>query len=319
MARARNIKPGFFKNADLVELPMEARLLFIGLWTLADRAGRLEDRPKQIKMEIFPADAVNVDAALEGLQQWDFVKRYEVNGRRLLQVVNFSKHQNPHKDEKLSVLPAPDGTFDVTPCKNGASTVQAQCKEDGSIVRTQCKDGAATVAIGLIPDPLIPDAGLLIPESGCPGSPLAPPPVQQANGLKRASTYTPAFERAWSALPRRPGDSKADAFKAWGARLKEGKSAELMTAGAASYAAYCAAEGTEPQFLKQGATFFGPGLHFESDWSVREGVIGKRQRLGGVGQLTDAARQAANDESDAEALRILSGSRTPGQEGISHG
>lgn len=50
-----------------------------------------------------------------------------------------------------------------------------------------------------------------------------------------------------------------------------------------------------------------------------ETAAGKRQRLGGVGQLTDAARQAANDESDAEALRILSGNRTPGQEGISHG
>ena len=56
MARARNIKPGFFRNSDLVELPMDARLLFIGLWTLADRMGRLEDRPKQIKMEIFPAE-----------------------------------------------------------------------------------------------------------------------------------------------------------------------------------------------------------------------------------------------------------------------
>ena len=46
MARARNIKPGFFRNADLVEMPIEARLLFIGLWTLADRSGRLEDRPR---------------------------------------------------------------------------------------------------------------------------------------------------------------------------------------------------------------------------------------------------------------------------------
>ena len=41
MARARNIKPGFFRNADLAELTFEARLLFIGLWTLADSEGRL--------------------------------------------------------------------------------------------------------------------------------------------------------------------------------------------------------------------------------------------------------------------------------------
>ena len=64
MARARNIKPGFFRNADLAELPIEARLLFIGLWTIADREGRMEDRPKQIKMELFPADSLDCDDLL---------------------------------------------------------------------------------------------------------------------------------------------------------------------------------------------------------------------------------------------------------------
>jgi len=51
MSRSRNIKPGFFRNADLVELPVETRLLFIGLWGLADREGRMSDRPKQIKIK----------------------------------------------------------------------------------------------------------------------------------------------------------------------------------------------------------------------------------------------------------------------------
>lgn len=139
MARARNIKPGFFKNADLVELTMETRLLFIGLWTLADRAGRLEDRPKQIKMELFPADAVDVNACLDDLQRWGFVQRYEGTGKRLIQITNFAKHQNPHRDEKASALPAPD-----------ANTVQAPCDA-----------GADTVPIGLIADSLIPDSGSL--------------------------------------------------------------------------------------------------------------------------------------------------------------
>jgi hypothetical protein len=68
MARARNIKPSFFTNEELVELPFSTRLLFIGLWTLADREGRLEDRPKRIKMAIFPADNIDVDAALGELE-----------------------------------------------------------------------------------------------------------------------------------------------------------------------------------------------------------------------------------------------------------
>lgn len=109
MARARNIKPGFFRNADLVELPFEARLLFIGLWTIADRSGRLEDRPKQIKMELFPADNVDCDALLGQLAEIGLVARYEHGGTRCIQVVNFAKHQNPHRDEKPSSLPDRDG------------------------------------------------------------------------------------------------------------------------------------------------------------------------------------------------------------------
>ena len=93
MARARNIKPGFFRNAELVELSFEARLLFIGLWTIADRDGRLEDRPKQIKMELFPADNMDCDGLLSQLAAINMIDRYEIDGKRIIQVVNFSKHQ----------------------------------------------------------------------------------------------------------------------------------------------------------------------------------------------------------------------------------
>lgn len=109
MARARNIKPGFFRNADLVELPVETRMLFIGLWTLADREGRLEDRPRQIKMEIYPADQFDVDLMLGQLQDGGFIVRYEVGGRRFIEVTNFIKHQDPHYKEKASEFPPPPG------------------------------------------------------------------------------------------------------------------------------------------------------------------------------------------------------------------
>lgn len=155
MARARNIKPGFFRNADLVELPVEARLLFVGLWTLADREGRLEDRPKQIKMEIFPADCFDCDALLTSLAGTGMIERYEVGGKRYLHVVNFTKHQNPHRDEKASTIPAPGS--------NGVRSEQAPCEHHANTVQALCEHHANTVAIGLIPDSLIPDS--LIPES----------------------------------------------------------------------------------------------------------------------------------------------------------
>ncbi|MBP8168858.1 MAG: hypothetical protein KAX99_04255 [Azonexus sp.] len=150
MARSRNIKPGFFRNADLVELPFEARLLFIGLWTIADRAGRLEDRPKQIKMELFPADNMDCDVLLKQLADIGVIERYEANGKRYMQVVNFGKHQNPHKDEKQSTIPSNDGEEE--------NAIEDQGQQSANIMHAQCKHGATSEVVVLIPDSLVPSS-----------------------------------------------------------------------------------------------------------------------------------------------------------------
>jgi len=108
MARARNLKPGFFKNEDLAECCFEARLCFAGLWTLADREGRLEDRPKRIKGELFAFDSLDVEPLLAELAQHRFILRYTAaDGRALIQVLKFLDHQNPHHREPPSDLPPP--------------------------------------------------------------------------------------------------------------------------------------------------------------------------------------------------------------------
>lgn len=104
--RARNLKPGFFKNEALAEVPFEARILFAGLWAMADRAGRLEDRPKRIKAEIFPYDRVNVQKMLDVITSHGFITRYESGKNSYIQIVNFEKHQNPHPHEAKSNIPA---------------------------------------------------------------------------------------------------------------------------------------------------------------------------------------------------------------------
>lgn len=113
MARARNIKPSFFLNEDIVELPCEARLLFIGMWTLADREGRLENRPKKIKMSLFPADDINVSEQLSNISKYGFIELYNVDGTDVIQITNFVKHQTPHGLEKDSELPDQKGVYTV--------------------------------------------------------------------------------------------------------------------------------------------------------------------------------------------------------------
>ncbi|CAM3899523.1 hypothetical protein [Rheinheimera salexigens] len=205
MARARNIKPAFFLNDDLVELSFEYRLLFIGLWTLSDREGRLEDRPKRIRMGVFPADNVDVDHGLSELERFGFIQRYEINGERLVQILNFTKHQNPHHTEKASELPDINGVYPSSKDKQAAKTKTETVKQqqdngnrkdsNGALtVNPPCKDGEY-LADSLIPDSLIPDS--LIPEEEISTA------VAGASKLERAKA---AKDLDYSNWPAKPSD-----------------------------------------------------------------------------------------------------------------
>jgi len=78
---------------------------------MADREGRLEDRPKQIKIEVLPADDCDIESFLNMLQSKGFIFRYDRNGLKYIVVRNFKKHQNPHKKEPESQIPGPVREF----------------------------------------------------------------------------------------------------------------------------------------------------------------------------------------------------------------
>lgn len=107
MPRSRNIKHSFFTNDSLGSLKPLARLLFAGLWCIADSEGRLENRPKKIKIEVLPYDNCCIEQLLEDLHKEHFIEIYEVENSSYIQIVNFRKHQNPHKNEKASSIPPP--------------------------------------------------------------------------------------------------------------------------------------------------------------------------------------------------------------------
>ena len=138
MARSRNIKPGFFTNDSLAEIHPLGRILFAGLWTIADREGRLEDRSKKIKAQVLPYDDCNISDLLNDLHSRGFIVRYAVGPENYIQIVNWSKHQQPHVKETISLIPAPD--------EHGASTVQIPDRTD-----TKTPD-----SLNLIPDSVNP-------------------------------------------------------------------------------------------------------------------------------------------------------------------
>lgn len=122
MARIRSIKPELFLNDELAALPPITRLLFIGLWTQADREGRMHDRPVRLKASLLPYDRANVDAMLDALADAGFIVRYQDGDERYIQVVNFERHQVPNIKERESEIPLYDASTMQARCKHGAST-----------------------------------------------------------------------------------------------------------------------------------------------------------------------------------------------------
>lgn len=187
MPRARNIKPGFFANEDLAEIEPIGRLLFIGLWTLADRDGRLEDRPKRIKGELFPYDNCDINALLDDLQKYGFILRYEVDGGKYIQIVNFSKHQNPHPKEPSKGFPIPE--------------------TDKQVVSREKKLQATDKQVAKNADILNPD--ILNPESNYSDSDESPLPPSRAGGYERERIpYEEILEHYKQLCPSLPIPSK---------------------------------------------------------------------------------------------------------------
>lgn len=209
MARARNIKPGFWTNEHIVELDPWARLLYIGLWAVADREGRLEDRPKRIKMEVFPADVVDVDALLSSIEKEGLIRRYSGNGLNLIWIPGFREHQNPHKNEKSSDLPPhPEDGFEAL--LDNSSNGESDPAERGK----------------MNPDSLNDDSGLLN-DSGAnaPATPEKPKPK-----TKRATQVPDDF-------------AVTEQLKAWGASQDPPFSPESMRVEVPQFVDYYRAKG----------------------------------------------------------------------------
>lgn len=188
MARARNIKPGFYKNEDLAECSVWARLIFPGLWMLADKNGVLEDRPKRIKAELLPFDSQEIDPLLSELEGRSLIVRFENNGASYIWIPGFLKHQTPHYSEKgIGIMPP---TFSES--RGQEDTSSPRVLSEHSENQDPIKAGSNA------PSSLNPSS--LNPES------LDPPP-------RRVHGFPPGFDEFWAAYPRHV--AKQDAVKAF--------------------------------------------------------------------------------------------------------
>ena len=93
MPRIRTIKPEFWTDEKVGECSIPARLLFIATWNIADDRGNLERSTKQLKVQVFPYDTVDVDKLVRELLKLSLLTEYEVEGKLFLHINGFHKHQ----------------------------------------------------------------------------------------------------------------------------------------------------------------------------------------------------------------------------------
>jgi hypothetical protein len=114
MARIRTIKPEFWNDEKLGPLDPLTRLVFLGLISMADDAGRLVDNLKQIDGFIFPDTDDTSRDSLDILARNSRIIRYtSASGQKLIQVAGWTKHQRVDNPNKYT-LPAPSETFLAT-------------------------------------------------------------------------------------------------------------------------------------------------------------------------------------------------------------
>lgn len=257
MARARNIKPGFFENELLAELGAFDRLLFLGLWTLADREGRLEDRPKRIKIKLFPGDDYDVERGLEALAGKGFISRYQVEGYAVVEVCNFLKHQKPHGTEKDSTLPDANGFLTVNERGKGCCVTGEK--------RLVHVNGALPIDGNNVNSPSNNALILRFTDSPNPEEEHPLPPQGGSKG-KPAIRYPVEFEAFWAQYPKRDrAASKPDALKAWNARRKDGVPAQDLITAATNYRNDQVGKGKAgTEFVKLPSTFLGKGEHWKA-------------------------------------------------------
>ena len=96
MSRARLISPEFWTSEAVVDCTPMTRLLLLGLSNFADDFGALPLRPRTIRLQVFPGDALDdeqVRAMIEELAARGLVRRYTVDEVDYLSLVDWEIHQ----------------------------------------------------------------------------------------------------------------------------------------------------------------------------------------------------------------------------------
>ena len=204
MPRIRTIKPEFWRSPDVMELDYFQRLLFIGLWNLADDMGRGVFSPEAIAADLFLSEyslnphgvLTEVSNAFAMYDELDMVQVYVVGRRKYFQIQNWGEHQKINRASNAK-FPSPDQGEPVVQCVVTDDSVNTHGGLTEGSVRAHDRNreqGTGNREQGNIPSTEVDE-------------------TKPTTTKRKRHNYPPEFEQWWKLYPRHVG--KPDALKAW--------------------------------------------------------------------------------------------------------
>lgn len=282
MPRIRTIKPELPEDRKLASVSRDARYTFILLITQAEDNGLIAGSHRQLLGSLYPHEEdVTVPMVLAwidelrsiGILRW----RETMDGARVLEVVNWSKHQRIDNrgrsqiadkllpvDNTPPLLAAPE-TEACGISRNLAAKVPSEdvdsriCAESLGEIRVGRGVGVGVGVGGGI------GVGAKQQDQKQKHTAASPPRVRE-----RSREDDPEFAAAWARYPKRGGGNpERPALRAWQARRRTGVSAEDMAAGLERYRTYCERKGIlGTEFVLQARTFFGRDERYAEAWEL---------------------------------------------------
>jgi hypothetical protein len=256
------VKPEYWTDQDLAEqVSRDARLLYIGLWNLADEHSRLRGDPRYIKGQVFPYDddltPDEVEELLDSLALAGKVIRYRTGSGTYIFLPNLAKNQRlepekvasklPHPDDPGAVVLTPKASVDADEFEPDATSSEpgaSSSARDSDEVASGEEDHAPSYGTGdrehveVSPSsaderPTNSDDGLFdvaVAGDVLPPTPSSAPKSKWTDADIDADPHWVGF---WEAYPRKT--DKGHARKAWLRRLREGVAPERLTAAAHAF------------------------------------------------------------------------------------
>lgn len=104
--RIRSLKPEIFRDEKVQRLPIQARLLYIGLITHADDHGRLDGEPVAVRSLVFPHDDLPTKTIVKWLEEITgkgLIYRYAADGFSWIEIRGWHKHQRVDKPSESRI------------------------------------------------------------------------------------------------------------------------------------------------------------------------------------------------------------------------